>query len=328
MEVSGLEHLPGRGPGPPRRQPRLLLGHGGDRRSPPPPKRPIHALAKSELVEVPRARPDPQRDGADPRAAQRERRRRLRASGRGPPRRGLHRRLPGGHALARPRAAGAQRLRAARRPRARGGGRARLHRRHDDDRRRLPDEAAEDPRALLPARGRAEAAGRERGSEFSARLLEEIRREAPRVACGRKGEIPPMPDDPREVDGCGRPPPRSSSVELVDGAVARVLVLAPALHLRPVPDPPPARVVEGDLDHELGPQRDPLEVAVVRPPARLARAALAGLVGLRASPRARASPWRVKPDEWPTSGERAVLGVEPEDERADRVLAPCRAASP
>jgi 1-acyl-sn-glycerol-3-phosphate acyltransferase len=41
----------------------------------------------------------------------------------------------------------------------------------------------------------------ESASEFSARLLEEIRREAPRVACGRKGEVPPMPDDPRVTVG-------------------------------------------------------------------------------------------------------------------------------
>jgi 1-acyl-sn-glycerol-3-phosphate acyltransferase len=38
---------------------------------------------------------------------------------------------------------------------------------------------------------------------FAKRLLDEIRAEAPRVACGRKGEIPPMPDDPREQKSGG-----------------------------------------------------------------------------------------------------------------------------
>ena len=59
---------------------------------------------------------------------------------------------------------------------------------------------------------------------------------------------------------------------------ARRLVVAPAQDLRPVADAPGRDVVEADLDHELGPQRDPLEVAVGRPAARVGRAALAGLV--------------------------------------------------
>src|ERR687897_2678166 len=70
------------------------------------------------------------------------------------------------------------------------------------------------------------------------------------------------------------------ALELLDPAVGRVLVVAPARDLGAVADAVVARVVEGDLDHELRPQLDPLEVAVVGPAARVAHAALAGLVGL------------------------------------------------
>ena len=59
----------------------------------------------------------------------------------------------------------------------------------------------------------------------------------------------------------------------------RVLVVAPAAHLRAVADAVVGDVVERDLDDELGPQRDPLELALVVPAARVAHAALAGLVG-------------------------------------------------
>ena len=44
-------------------------------------------------------------------------------------------------------------------------------------------------------------------------------------------------------------------------------------------DAPAAHVVEAHLDDELGAQRDPLQLAVGRPAARVGRAALAGLVG-------------------------------------------------
>src|SRR6188508_879416 len=49
--------------------------------------------------------------------------------------------------------------------------------------------------------------------------------------------------------------------QLVDRAGPRVLVVAPAEDLRAVADPAGADVVEGDLDDELGSQRDPLKVA-------------------------------------------------------------------
>ena len=47
----------------------------------------------------------------------------------------------------------------------------------------------------------------------------------------------------------------------------------------------------------------------------------------RASPAARASPWRVKPQEWPTSRSAPSVVVEAEDQRADRALRLARAAS-
>ena len=74
-------------------------------------------------------------------------------------------------------------------------------------------------------------------------------------------------------------PGGSRSAQLVEQALARRLVLAPAEDLRAVADPPVARVVVADLDDQLGPQRDPLELALGLPAARLAAAALAGLVG-------------------------------------------------
>src|SRR5262245_35083490 len=69
-----------------------------------------------------------------------------------------------------------------------------------------------------------------------------------------------------------------SGVELLEAAVGRILVLAPAQHLGPVADPAGAHMVETHLDHELRAQADPLEIAVGRPAARLGRAALAGFV--------------------------------------------------
>src|SRR5439155_20163706 len=68
-------------------------------------------------------------------------------------------------------------------------------------------------------------------------------------------------------------------VELVHRARLRGLVLAPALNLRPVADAPVGDVIERDLDHQLGAQGDPFEVAPLGPAAGLAAPALAGLVG-------------------------------------------------
>src|SRR4051812_16255505 len=70
----------------------------------------------------------------------------------------------------------------------------------------------------------------------------------------------------------------ASAFELLEPAVLGGLVLAPALDVRAVADAPVGDVVEGDPDDQPGPQRDPFEVAAVRPARRLARAALARLV--------------------------------------------------
>src|SRR5215211_31746 len=69
-------------------------------------------------------------------------------------------------------------------------------------------------------------------------------------------------------------------LQLLEGALARLLVLAPAQQLGPVADAARAHVVEADLDHQLRPQRDPLELPVRRPAARIGGAPLARLVRL------------------------------------------------
>src|SRR3954465_10929696 len=66
--------------------------------------------------------------------------------------------------------------------------------------------------------------------------------------------------------------------QLIDRALGRRLVLAPPRDLGPVPDPLVARVIELHLDHELGPQLDPLQLAIARPAGRVAHPSLAGLV--------------------------------------------------
>ena len=68
--------------------------------------------------------------------------------------------------------------------------------------------------------------------------------------------------------------PRSALSHLAEQALPRRLVGAPAQDLRAVTDPSAALVVELDLDHQLGPQRDPLELLLVLPAARVAVAAL------------------------------------------------------
>ncbi len=76
-------------------------------------------------------------------------------------------------------------------------------------------------------------------------------------------------------------PPRFAQglLKLIEGALARVLVLAPAPQLGAVADAPGGDVVEVDLDHQLGAQRDPLEVAPRAPAAGVGGAALPRLVG-------------------------------------------------
>src|ERR1700684_1297191 len=73
--------------------------------------------------------------------------------------------------------------------------------------------------------------------------------------------------------------PRGSAGELVECALARGLILAPAPQLRAMADASGRDVVEVDLNDELGTQRHPLEVAVGAPAARISGAALTGLIG-------------------------------------------------
>src|SRR5271163_3652099 len=71
---------------------------------------------------------------------------------------------------------------------------------------------------------------------------------------------------------------RSLVGQLLEQALARRLVLAPAPKLGPVADAPGAHVVEVDLDDELRSQPAPLELAPLGPAARLAASPIAGLV--------------------------------------------------
>src|SRR5690242_11175845 len=113
--------------------------------------------------------------------------------------------------------------------------------------------------------------------------------------------------------------PVRSGLQLLHPALPRVLVLPPAAELRAVPDAVVGDVVERDLDHQLGAQLDPLELALGGPAAGVAAAALAGLVrgelgrqlALLGGVEARAVADRAR-----------VVGpvVEAEDERADRAL--------
>src|SRR6478609_199440 len=71
--------------------------------------------------------------------------------------------------------------------------------------------------------------------------------------------------------------PRSAR-QLRDRALPRRLVLAPPEQLRPVADALAADLLERDLDDQLGSQRDPLQLLVALPAARVGAAALARLV--------------------------------------------------
>ncbi len=85
-----------------------------------------------------------------------------------------------------------------------------------------------------------------------------------------------------------------------------------------MPDPPAGRVVVPDLDHQLGPQRHPLEVAAAGPAARLGAAALAGLQ--RRQHRAhRSFGLGAEAGDVADAAQLAAV-VEAEDQRADRAL--------
>ena len=99
------------------------------------------------------------------------------------------------------------------------------------DRHAAIDEVAHSLEPLLEMWERDEDRGT-RGHALPARLSEDA------------GRAEARPAEPRE-EGLG--------AQLVDRALARVLVLAPAHELRPVPDAVAGDVVEADLAHELGP---------------------------------------------------------------------------
>src|SRR4051794_21491593 len=82
----------------------------------------------------------------------------------------------------------------------------------------------------------------------------------------------------RAAGGLGVAAPDPLAQQLIDQALGGRLVLAPARDLGPVPDPVVARVIELDLDDDLGPELDPLELAVSGPAGRVAHPSLAGLV--------------------------------------------------
>ncbi len=84
-------------------------------------------------------------------------------------------------------------------------------------------------------------------------------------------------------------------------------------------DPAVAGVVEGDLDDELGAQRDPLQVLLALPPARVAVPAMAGLVR-RQLGHQRALLGGSQPGGVPDDVQRPVGVVETEDQRADGAL--------
>src|SRR5262249_29153725 len=118
-----------------------------------------------------------------------------------------------------------------------------------------------------------------------------------------------------------RPPgvAAASGAELVQRALAGLLVVAEAQDLRPVADPPTAHVVEGHLDDQLRAQLDPLELAPGAPAARLAGAPPAGLEPGEHR-RKLALLLRAEAGAVADDVELAGLVVEPEDEGADGPL--------
>ena len=110
----------------------------------------------------------------------------------------------------------------------------------------------------------------------------------------------------------------ASARQLPTPALPRRLVLAPAQQLRPMPDAPAADVVEGDLDHQLGPQRDPLQLLVALPAARVALPCSPVAYGARCRP---ARALRAPSARTVADGRSSpAVVVEAQDQRADRAL--------
>ena len=89
-------------------------------------------------------------------------------------------------------------------------------------------------------------------------------------------------------------------VQLLEQALPRLFVVPEALEPAAVPDPPARGMVVADLDHQLRPQLDPLEVAPAGPAARLGAAALARLQRRQHRPHAAFASPALKPEMWPT----------------------------
>src|SRR5439155_7550260 len=110
-----------------------------------------------------------------------------------------------------------------------------------------------------------------------------------------------------------------SLAQLVELALLRRLVVAPALELRSVADAVARDVVELDLADELRSQPLPHELLLRLPAARLAGAALAGAVRLEQLEQLSLLR-RVEARAMTDHVELALVVVEAEDQRADRAL--------
>src|SRR3954453_19415545 len=132
------------------------------------------------------------------------------------------------------------------------------------------------------------------------------------VAARRQRECPALPPARRHL--VVRSPP-----ELVHRALARLLVLAPALELRPMAYAVARDVVERDLAHELGPEPLPHELLVGLPAGRLPRAPLPGAVRLEEAEQL-ALLLRLEAGCVSHDVQLPVVVVEAEDQRPDRAL--------
>src|SRR5262249_31093299 len=115
-----------------------------------------------------------------------------------------------------------------------------------------------------------------------------------------------------------RAPVLTPFIQLLELALLGPFVIPKSVEPGTVPDPPGSRVVIANLDHQLGPQLDPLQLAPAGPAAGLGGAALAGLQ--RRKHRAHAVFRRFrKPGNVP-DGAQLIAFVEAEDQGADGSL--------
>src|SRR4051794_2628392 len=133
------------------------------------------------------------------------------------------------------------------------------------------------------------------------------------MATTRPGQSPTAPPRPPPAPGGSSPP------QLLQRALARLLVLAPAHELRAVADAVARDVIEVHLDHELRTQALPDELLVRLPAARLAAAALAGPVGLEETDEL-ALLLRLEARRVADHAQLAIVVVGAEDQRPKRAL--------